>query len=429
MKELLAEYRELLESAPQVVVGYSGGLDSTLLLHAVNQLQLPGDLLAVHVNHQLQSTSDDWESKCRDQAAGLGIPFYSERVETSSESAVEESARRLRYEVLSRSLHKDGVLLLAHHADDQIETVLFRLFRGAGLRGLRGMPERRAFGEGLLLRPFIKRSKKELTKIAKLANISWIEDPSNQYNEYDRNYIRNELIPVISRRFPAAPDNIIASSSHLSEASILAKDVADQDLRSYGFRQESVGESIELDELRNANVARQKNALSNWVLRHVGIQLNQKLYKSLVKTLFDASEDAMPLVQLEGAEFRRYKNRLYLLPTMPMLEAKSSSTTRWDISQGVMEIEGLWRLISVSSQSNELVVSTRAGGERMLPFDRDHSQTLKKLFSEYEVEPWLRAYLPVIRDQGQIVGVGDRIFAKNYRFELQWLIEPPSRFR
>lgn len=430
LSDLLLEHLEEIQSAPQIVVGYSGGLDSSVLLHAVSQLELAADVLAVHVNHQLQSTSNEWESRCREHATQLGVPFYSERVEPSSESAVEESARRLRYEVFAKSLKPSGILLLGHHADDQIETVLFRLFRGAGLRGLTGMPERRPFAGGTLLRPLIKKTKKQLAKIARQADLTSIEDPSNQYNEYDRNYIRNELAPLISRRFPAAPNNILASSGHLSEFCDLATEIADEDLEKYDLRKEAVGESIDVGKLGDSSEVRQKNALNGWSFRLVGAQLNQKLYSSLVKTVLKAKEDASPLIYFANSEFRRFRGRLYLMRSLSDIAEKTDLLDKsWNTDDGALEFDTVWRLESVESPSKELSISFRAGGERMLPADRQHSQTLKKLLVEYEVEPWLRDYLPIIRDGEQIVAVGDRIFATNYRFQLQWLIEPQTPFR
>ena len=198
----LSQYR----ASPRWLVGFSGGLDSTALLDLLVQLsrseQLP-PLMAVHVNHGLSPNADAWQLHCEQVCRRLGVPLESRRVEVSnSGKGVEAAAREARYAVFEELLEPGGVVLLAHHLDDQVETFFLRLLRGAGTQGLSAMPANRALGRGILYRPLLEFSRDQLRDYAAQRQLEWVEDESNAQSGPKRNFLRREVLPLVEQRWP-----------------------------------------------------------------------------------------------------------------------------------------------------------------------------------------------------------------------------------
>ena len=203
--EALEEHSAVLRAATQVYVGFSGGIDSHSLLHALvtfSQNESLPPVTAIHVNHGLHVDADTWEAQCRKMAVELGVDIVTERVAVKSKPSVEAQARAARYEVFQKYLTENALLLLAHHLDDQVETVLFRLIRGAGSTGLGGIPKTRQVGAGSLLRPFLGVHRSEIEAYASELGLKSINDPSNDDLSLDRNFLRHQVLPMIETRWP-----------------------------------------------------------------------------------------------------------------------------------------------------------------------------------------------------------------------------------
>ncbi|MGI9321112.1 MAG: tRNA lysidine(34) synthetase TilS, partial [Thiogranum sp.] len=195
-----------LPRAREYWVAFSGGVDSHVLLHLLAEArrQLPGSLAAVHVNHQIQQQSGDWEIHCRSVCEELRVPFHLLRVQGKARAgeSPEAAARTARYRALADWLPTDAVLTTAQHRDDQAETLLLQLFRGSGPRGLAAMPENSALGRGRLLRPFLETSRQAIVSYARAHRLRWIEDPSNTDTRYDRNLLRQRIMPELQQQWP-----------------------------------------------------------------------------------------------------------------------------------------------------------------------------------------------------------------------------------
>jgi len=192
-------------SSPSAIwwVGFSGGLDSTVLLHALAQLHLPVPVRALHINHQISPNADAWQIQCAEFCAQYSIPFHAEKVRVENTGkGIEDAARAVRYSVFEKNLAPNDFLLTAHHANDQAETLLLRLMRGTGPRGLAAMAAVRALGAGSLVRPLLHFTRAELEAYARLHQLSWVDDESNLDNDYDRNFLRNQVIPLLHNRWP-----------------------------------------------------------------------------------------------------------------------------------------------------------------------------------------------------------------------------------
>ncbi|WP_404940808.1 tRNA lysidine(34) synthetase TilS [Pseudomonas chlororaphis] len=257
-------------------IAFSGGLDSTVLLHLLAQLRqrhrLP-PLTAIHVHHGLQAAADAWPEHCRTQCEALGVPLQIVAVQVQPGASLERAAREARYAAFEEAAGGNELLLTAQHRDDQAETLLFRLLRGAGVRGLSAMPASRALGQGHLLRPLLDVSRDELERYARDHQLHWIDDPSNQDRQFSRNYLRHQVFPLLTARWPQAASSMARSAAHLREARELLDELAIIDLRAaaLGVEFEWLGlPSLALAPLVGLSEARQRNALSHWLskLRH-----------------------------------------------------------------------------------------------------------------------------------------------------------------
>lgn len=388
-------------------LGYSGGLDSSVLLHLLARAGIP--VQALHVHHGLSTKADAWESHCRAQAAQLGVPFEVVRVEVDSRNGgLEQGARAARYRAFDRIMAPGDQILLAHHGDDQVETLLLRLMRGAGARGLAAMEECRPLGEGkFVLRPLLSATRSELEAYASAEGLRWIDDDSNADLSIDRNYIRSQVVPPLAARWPVV-NRVSRAIENLRESASLMQEVAEDDLQACAHRVERFGESVALPCFTELSVPRQKNLLRSWVGALDGdMPESNQLNQALVQ--MRAAVDAQPAVSLGGLVLRRYRDRLYLTPQLQPLNEPAAGEYEWYWDGvGNLALTNGWLLSPCSGwPPADYIVRYRRGGERAHPSSRDRSQTLKKLLQEYALEPWLRGRVPLIYWRDELVAVGD----------------------
>jgi tRNA(Ile)-lysidine synthase len=247
-------------------VAYSGGLDSQVLLYAAAMLlaekkQLPR-LQAVHVHHGWHAQADNWAKQCLSFCKVFNITGHVVRVDTSSlpGESKEAVARAARYQALGDCLAPGDYLLTAHHQNDQAETLLLQLFRGAGIKGLSCMPKITSFAQGWHVRPFLNITRTELQAFAEQEQLTWIEDDSNQNKDFDRNYIRHEIMPGIQQRWPAVTKTLARVTIHCAEAQSLLQAMAVEDFKLI----EGTAKKLSITQLKTLNEARQRNDINNW---------------------------------------------------------------------------------------------------------------------------------------------------------------------
>ena len=214
--------KDILLAADQVVVGFSGGPDSTLALHEtlhlLNEFNSANKLKALHINHQVQSKSDVWEEHCKSFCTDKNIDLQIEKIEIEVKGEGFEAAARKARLSLFNSFNENTVLILGHHLDDQIETVLFRIFRGTGMKGLSGIKRQSKLGSKIVLRPLFNLTKQEIIELLKKENLNYITDDSNQDNSFSRNYLRNSVIPKIYEKWPGARKKYWANGKYFKKA-------------------------------------------------------------------------------------------------------------------------------------------------------------------------------------------------------------------
>lgn len=398
----------------RLCVALSGGLDSTVLLAALAQLRgRPAggwELRAVHVDHGLHADSAAWAARCRELADGLGVACAEVRVDArpAAGESPEAAAREARYGALARSLAPGEALLTAHHADDQLETILLQWLRGGGLRAVAGMPACAAFAAGWHLRPLLGFTRPDLEQWARQAGLAWLEDPSNLDPRFDRNYLRLDVLPAIRRRWPAAARTVGRVAEYAREAVEAEEAAAVADLERVAD-----GAAVSLARLRALPDTRQRAVLRAW-LRRLGLPLpSVRTMAALRRDLVAAAADRVPVVDWPGAAVRRYRGRLYagLRDGEPLREGEwpVDRTSRFELgaSQSLELVPATGVGLSRARLPGQLAVVARAAGADYRPAGHAHRRPLRKWFQEHGVLPWQRDRLPLLAAGGQIVAVAD----------------------
>ncbi|ACQ92454.1 tRNA(Ile)-lysidine synthetase [Tolumonas auensis DSM 9187] len=407
-----------------LLVGFSGGLDSRVLLELLARYISQRDgfsLQAVHVHHGLNPKADQWLTHCAQVCDVLTVPFIAKRVEIEKKArqSLEDLARQARYDVFRQNLPEGGVLLTAHHQDDQLETLLLALKRGSGPRGLSAMPVKTAFAGGHLVRPLLTFSRQQLSDWAISQQLSWIEDDSNQDDRFDRNFLRQKVIPLLRQRWPEITATASRTAGLCAEQETLLDEIAQQDL----MASQHPDGSLDISLLDNLSLARRHQLLRFWLRQRTGTVPSQVQLQKIWPEVALAREDATPELVWQKGIIRRYQHRLYQVnadvstPIIP-------SILRLQIDMPLSLPGGILTLRSDHSAHAQLrmpvpneqltVVFNLPGSVKVHPVGRQHSRELKKLWQEYGVAPWLRSTVPVICYQDKVAAAAGVFICQEY---------------
>lgn len=402
------------------LLAYSGGMDSTALLAllAANRRLLPGTLAAVHVNHQLSVHAGQWERHCRESCRLQGMPCEVARIKVSgSPGNVEARARELRYEALAGFMQAGDMLLTAHHLDDQAETVLLQLLRGAGPGGLAAMPAIRPFGPGWLARPLLGYRRHQIAAYVGGQELTWVEDESNLRPEQDRNYLRHTVMPVIGQRWPSASSVLQRAALLQADAAAVLGDMGTQDLEQARDGTDSI---LRVPALQNLSPARLRNLLRSWIRANGHPVPSLKVIDEIILELLQSGPDQAPCVRWGGTEVRRYRERAYILAAT---EAGPRAHLEWTLDAPLAlqggQLQARSRLGSGIKKGqvhdNVVEVRFRRGGEQLRPAGRRETHTLKKLFQDAGVPPWDRDVIPLIYVRGKLAAVSGYWVAEEFQ--------------
>lgn len=395
-------------------VAFSGGLDSTVLLAALQRALAEGPeyrLRAIHVDHGLHADSARWAMHCESEARRLGVDFESKRVAVSpADEGLEAAARHARYAALRECLQPGDALLTAHHADDQFETLLLALLRGAGLPGLAAMPACREFAPGWHLRPLLGFTRAMLEEWARAAGLAWIDDPSNDSSHFDRNFLRHQVLPLLQTRWPAAIHSAARTARHAGEGMALLDELAVADLAAA-----AAGPCLKVDALGALSGARRRNLLRYWSkLRGARAPSTRKLL-ALEHDMLAAQEDRLPVIEWDGFVVRRFRGLLYGERVRDP-ERGDATPFEWDWSQPLALPDGSGSLHARAGCGAGLArvllprtlrVEFRQGGEVLRPAGHAHHRDLKKLLQAADILPWWRNRLPLLWVGERLAAVGD----------------------
>ena len=405
----LPTFREI----KRFVIAYSGGLDSHVLLHAIIAMRAElgeRELLAVHVNHGLSANAQQWTTHCAKQCKQLGITLEQFDIDARAEvgESPEAAARDGRYAIIAAMIEEGDCLLTAHHQDDQAETLLIQLLRGAGPRGLAAMPNFVPFAEGWHARPLLGYSRDELLDYAQQAQLSWIDDESNCDTRFDRNFLRHDILPRLKARFPGMNSTLSRSANLCAEAVELLLSAAKADLSQVLLD----AQSVSVSGLQTLGEVRARNLLHQWC-RDRGLPTPSAAQLQCVwMEVIGAGADSAPVVSWSGGEARRYRDVLVI--RSPLAVHDVSVRLPWD-AQRALSIPGLGELrgeqeagqgVALSALAGKnLEIRFRQGGEKLRPVGRAGHHALKKLFQEAGTPPWMRDRIPLLYSGDQLLAV------------------------
>lgn len=397
------------ESDCRVVVGYSGGLDSHVLAVLVAQWlrqQPHASARALHIDHGLHADSGAWRDHCQQICHGLNLPFQSLplKLGSASQANLEALARDARYAAFASNMRDGEILLTAHHADDQAETLLLQLLRGAGVNGLAAMPAVRRFGPGLHARPLLAMSHQPIQQYAHECALSWIDDPSNENHRFDRNLIRGRIMPLLRQRWPAAVQNLARSAGHCAEAATLLDVLAAEDLPGYATQT-----CLPVRSFHALSAARRRNLLRSWVASHGLTAPSTAQLAQMDLSLLQCDAATAGDVQWANGQIRRYADDLYLGVRGTFNDAAPFDYC-WDNLDEPLSIAELGKLlrrddIPAHCRRSPLRVHSRRGGEKLPIAGQPHRKRLKNWCQERRIPPWQRSRLVLFSHADELLGV------------------------
>jgi tRNA(Ile)-lysidine synthase len=434
--ERLLQILKSFPAANDYIVGFSGGADSTALLHALNTVrdQLDTSISAVHVNHGLHDDADLWQQQCEVFCRQNKIKLLCLRISLENRTGygLEAEARHLRYEAISALLTTGTSLLTAHHADDQAETLLLNLMRGSGVDGLSAMPESRPLGSGLLQRPMLEFQNSAILDYLHKNKIEWTEDPSNQCLNHDRNFVRHEVIPLLEKRWPEISKRLFLTRKAMTGArrllEKLSNDYIGQNL-DHPYVLKITTQLMDDPELF-------KLVMRRWMKQSGRATIPVYRLEAFYLQVKQASHNPNIVVTWAGSSLRLYKQKLWLCSDTGILPCPA---IEWTIGQNEIDLgNDIGRLVLEDqnmtgnrSENQSGSKMTDAPGKGFSILGRvdveesvidlgNHHKSLKNLFQAAGIPPWLRDYIPFCKLDGELVAMGDWCFGANIE---SWLTE------
>jgi tRNA(Ile)-lysidine synthase len=413
----------------ELIIAYSGGIDSQVLLHALIQLkqnkQICNEITVCHVNHGLSENAVSWQNFAKQQCTKLSVNLVIKHVnvQVKTQSSLEALARDARYDALKSLRSKKSIVLTGHHSDDQSETFLLALKRGAGLKGLSAMSEQTQLAQHLLVRPLLSISRNEIEAYADANQLSWVEDESNADTCFDRNFIRQNIMPLMRERWPSINNTINRSASHCLAGQELLDELAEQDLLSC----QASAKSLYTQVLKELSPARFNNVIRFFLAQQDYLMPSTEQLKQ-VREQLQASEDKTPEIKLGRCVLRRFKEKLFLTPEYKDI---SDWQREIDLSKGSIVLElpdALGKLsftqklaqtrdlslVCLPAQGQQVSVRFSHNNPKCLPDFRQHSRSLKKVLQELNIAPWQRKRIAFLYYDNELVAAIGHFICKPF---------------
>ncbi len=410
--------REKLTTGPTHIAGsryllaYSGGIDSTALLALMRELVERDECLvhAAYIDHGLHPQSANWAEFCASVCHDLDIPFQFYRAAKfpcDVSISVEAWAREQRYSLLSRQMAQGDVLLTAHNADDQCETVLAHLLRGSGCRGLAGMQAWRQFATGWHARPLLDVGREQITAYVTNTGLRYLDDPGNQDMCFRRNVLHNSIVPQLEQHWPGMRTAVLRSASHQRQLSTLLDELAIGDLKVAG---RDNGMVLSITALLQLGRARQTNLIRHWLHRLRLAPPSATVMEHILQDVIASDPSRVPGISWSGVVLHRFRQHLYAEPSIQRHDAAQSLV--WDADKTLRLASGTLFIqttrgpgLAMERCPNRLQVRFRQGGERIRLAGQPHTRSLKKLFQQQAILPWKRDRIPLIYVNDELIAV------------------------
>lgn len=397
------------------MLAYSGGVDSHVLLHAVWQLakqQPDWQLSAIHVNHGLSANAAKWQQHCQQVCQDLHIPLQcvAVKVNQQSRTSLEAEARQARYQALAEHTPANAKVLLAQHQDDQLETLLLQLKRGAGPKGLAGMGQVSQQYGLTLIRPLLQNSRQQILDYAQAQQLVWQEDESNQDERFERNFLRQQILPELRKRWPQLAATASRSAGLCAEQQALLDEVSEERLASL-----ATGAQIRISGLQAYSQRWQKQLLRSWLTRQ-NATLPSSAQLAQICAMLTAKPDAQPQVNWQRWQLRRYQDALYLLTdideTCPAQTQHDQGQQRHVFQLTNGQLQAGWQPITGSKvivlnvpQCAPLNLCYNHFSQRFRPQGSPHSKPLNQWFKQWQIPPWQRPQCAILRCNQQVLGI------------------------
>lgn len=395
-------------SVNRIYVAFSGGIDSSVLLHRLLECRQHYQIVLWHINHGLQANASSMERFSRSLADSYQIQSRIDRLDLDPQAGnLEANARKQRYALFAAALGNDDALFTAHHMDDQAETLLLNMMRGSGIAGLRAIALLKELGRGYLYRPLLNTTREQIEQYAQFHGLAWVEDPSNESLQFDRNFIRHEIMPLLTKRWPSAVSQMHRVCEWQNESHTLLSELAELDYSACHIsRKFSDYDCLSIHALKKMSLERQKNLLRNWLKRHDKAVIGHKKMEQVLTNL-ESRPDSLPVVEADGFSIRQYQGGLYIVDKLPEVPAGSAYVFS---DEGVLEIafigfrqsrRSILDHIGVDDEGQELRLQFRSDSGSALA----NSHRLKRLFQKHHVPPWVRPITPQIIIDGELAGL------------------------
>jgi len=394
------------EDTERVFLAYSGGLDSSVLLHLLVSRQRHYRVIPWHVNHGLLEAAEQMQQFCVEQAKGYGLEARIDRLELGATPGnIEALARQRRYQLFANGCAQGDCVLTAHHADDQAETFLLNALRGSGSAGLRGIAARRRLGSGLLLRPLLACTRRQLEDYASRFELPWFNDPSNRDIRFDRNYLRHEVMPLIARRWPRFQATLATTSLLQAETQQVLDEVAQLDFQALAADTGAIDPTLDLQGLLRLSPERGKNLLRYWIAR-AGLSTLPGTRLREVMNQLESKRDALPQIAMPDYSIRLYDQRLFLVRQATardchgVFEFGLQPVIEIDDCKRRLRREDLFRYLQIEDRQQQVTFRFRGRGQ--LSGDRHR---LKRLFQKHRIPPWERQSTAQVYLDGELAGL------------------------
>ncbi|VFP80333.1 tRNA lysidine(34) synthetase TilS [Candidatus Erwinia haradaeae] len=395
--------KNLLINEHAIIIAYSGGLDSTVLLHHLVQLKKENPFFkfkAIHIHHGLHDLADSWATHCKIQCDIWEVPLIIQKVQVKNQKykGIEATARQIRYQALYKNMQPNETLLTAQHQDDQTETFILALKRGSGPTGLASMTQIKLHGRHRHIRPFLNKSQLEIKEWAIKNTLSWVTDPSNQDIRYDRNFLRSKIIPLLNKRWPYFSRTVSRSAQLCNDQEKLL----DEFLLDILNNLIDQVQSLNFIPLKIMSHSRRFALLRRWIQHQKSDMPSSRVLQNIWEQVACSRQDANPCLKIGNHEVRRFHDRLYWLPIQESLshykliwEFPWNSLILPDKIGHINQCNDGGIVLRRPSRQTKISIRFHAQGKFYI-LGRTGSRSLKKLWQEYKIPPWQRTRIPLI---------------------------------
>ncbi len=379
-----------------------------MLLLQVMSAVFPNQIRAIYINHQLQDIATSWGDFVRAECHKLDVPCIIANVDVQ-QGNLENQARIARYQAFKQHILPNEILVLAHHQQDQAETVLLNLFSGSGVGGLSAMSAVDQRDALTIWRPFLDLSRENIEFWVQQSNITYIQDPTNFDTHYDRAWCRETLWPLLNSRFPKMQQAVSRSSYLMQDANQILAEVAEQDLQHCGTAQQ-----LDIVKLQQLSNARQRQLLSNWMKGSAQYRPSLAMVERIQAEVILAKTDAQAALHHAGFYYLRYQNMLYKISKADYLAQQqpiSTQNLQLDEQQTIQVAAGQFAIqtaplgLDPKLLGQNLMLSPRMGGEKIHLYGRVGRWPLKKAIQEAQIFPWQRHQIQILSKDDVMLGV------------------------